>query len=136
MEEGGTKQDSDKDRGMYAWLSVHEFGKTEHREHGHLDARVSAVYYVSTPSNETQPLVFFDPRGMSALPRMQIPNEIPVPPFRHTHVHSPQAGELIVFPSWLVHSVEPLETTKNDDRVREKRISISFNKMGQWDCGA
>src|SRR5690242_6609112 len=41
------------------------------------------------------------------------------------YIHDPQAGDLIVFPSWLSHTVNPTMTA-------EYRISWSFNIMGAW----
>ena len=43
----------------------------------------------------------------------------PQAPFHQQYTLTPKAGELVVFPSWLVHHVEPQEG--------EERIAWSFN---------
>jgi hypothetical protein len=72
---------------------------------------VSGVYYASVPAN-AGPIVFEDPRG-------------PLPPFSNRFFHRPREGEMVLFPSWLVHFVAP---TKGN----EPRVSFSFNQPGQW----
>jgi hypothetical protein len=58
-------------------------------------------------------VVFEDPRGS-------------LPPFGKTVHVVPKVGQLIIFPSWLVHSVLPTLTAT-------PRISVSFNYDGQWE---
>ena len=41
------------------------------------------------------------------------------------HRHSPRPGDLVIFPGWLRHRVEP---TLNTDL----RISFTFNMFGLW----
>ena len=46
------------------------------------------------------------------------------PPWMNTNINVPPvAGEILVFPSWLVHYVEPYECEAEDPI----RIVISFN---------
>ncbi len=79
--------------------------------HSHLPYHFSAVYYPKVPAL-TAPegnIVFFDPRETFA--RAQ-PVQLP-----------PQEGMMVLFPSWLKHSVVPLRN------AREDRISISLNAI-------
>jgi len=73
---------------------------------------ISGVYYVKMP-DDAGSIVFDDPRG-------------PLPPFDSKLVISPLAGDLVLFPSWLIHQVTP--TPGN-----EERISIAFNIPGKWE---
>lgn len=79
--------------------------------HNHLPYHFSAVYYPKVPAL-TAPegnIVFFDPRETFAGGQ---PVHLP-----------PQEGMMILFPSWLKHSVVPLHHTQED------RISISLNAI-------
>ena len=79
--------------------------------HNHLPYHFSAVYYPKVPKL-TEPegnIVFFDPRETFAGgPPVQLP---------------PQEGMMVLFPSWLKHSVVPLHHATDD------RISISLNAI-------
>jgi uncharacterized protein (TIGR02466 family) len=79
----------------------------------------SGVYYVKTPEN-CGLLQINDPRPGIQLYRpirkkIQEPRELWKEIF-----YKPVAGRLIMFPSWLVHSVLPNESN-------DIRISVSFN---------
>lgn len=79
--------------------------------HNHLPYHFSAVYYPKVPPL-TAPegnIIFFDPRETFA---GGSPVQVP-----------PQEGMMILFPSWLKHSVVPLRTATDD------RISISLNAI-------
>ncbi|MEB3175864.1 MAG: TIGR02466 family protein [Cyanobacteriota bacterium] len=85
--------------------------------HNHPNAILSGVYYVQTPEN-CGDLYFHDPRDGS---------QILMPPLLKQTAWTmgklrtvPQAGRLILFPSWLWHAVEP-------NLSDELRISVSFN---------
>lgn len=93
---------------------------------------VSGVFYVATPPNAA-PILFRDPRYV--FPRCQISKPAtnprffgssgPLPPFDVPLAIQPQAGDLLMFPSWLLHEVP---ATPGD----EPRISIAFNMPGTW----
>ena len=95
---------------MQAWATVHEAG-VSHLAHCHPDSVVSGVYYVKVPQGAGS-IVFDDPRG-------------PLPPFDTKMTIKPTLGDLILFPSWLIHQVSQ---TAGD----EPRISIAFNIPGLW----
>jgi uncharacterized protein (TIGR02466 family) len=90
-----------------------------HAPHSHPDSAWSGVYYVD-PGAESpeQPLSgvleFLDPRsGVDAV-------TAPGDPYGEPYRVRPQAGLLVVFPSWLFHWVHPYAG-------RTPRIAISFN---------
>ena len=79
--------------------------------HNHLPYHFSAVYYPKVPALQEPEgnIVFFDPRETFAGgPPVQLP---------------PQEGMMVLFPSWLKHSVVPLHHATDD------RISISLNAI-------
>ena len=86
--------------------------------HVHPNANVSGVYYVAAPpetlaaNNEGGKISFFDPR-----PRANM-NQLTAQYTRHTL--APVPGDMILFPSWLEHSVAPFEG-------EGERICIAFN---------
>jgi len=99
-------------REIQAWATVHE-GCISHPPHSHPRQLVSGVYYVKMPRNSGS-IIFDDPRG-------------PLPPFDNRIYIKPRQGDLVLFPSWLIHQVEPTEG-------EEERISIPFNIEGDWEA--
>lgn len=90
--------------------------------HTHPGAHWSGVYYVKQPAIETGNsgmIEFLDPR--SDLPNWRI---LDAPAFRLKKKLRPEAGDLILFPSYLVHWVYPNE-------AEDERISIAFNATFQ-----
>ncbi|MFG5383404.1 TIGR02466 family protein [Yoonia sp. R2-816] len=86
--------------------------------HTHPGAHWSGVYYVSQPAVEegTSGMIeFLDPR--SDLPNWRI---LRAKAFRPKRRIRPRVGEIVMFPSYLVHWVYPNETD-------EERVSIAFN---------
>jgi len=96
--------------GPFFWATI-SYDGLYHMSHTHPDAVVSGVFYAKVPERAGA-IVFDDPRG-------------PRPPFDGKLIITPEPGELLMFPSWLVHSVLP---TLGSDR----RVSFSFNVQGQW----
>lgn len=131
----GSQDHADPLRSVFSWCSILRDG-TMHAMHHHVDSAVSGVLYISVPAsqqhsaaaadvygdahassevseNRVGDLVFYDPRGS-------------LPPFgRSLHVH-PQPGDLVLFPGWLTHAVEPTAGST-------PRVSISFNLDGKWE---
>jgi uncharacterized protein (TIGR02466 family) len=89
-----------------------------HSLHLHPLAFISGTYYVATPPG-CSGLKFEDPRlerFMAAPPR-----RTDCKPSHRAHVTYPaEAGNVILFESWLRHEVAA-------NRVDDERISISFN---------
>ncbi|MDX2315255.1 MAG: TIGR02466 family protein [Gammaproteobacteria bacterium] len=85
--------------------------------HNHPNSLLSGVYYVKA-EDDYGDLLFFDPRKQASVTqpdfseRTQINSSI--------HSISPEVGTLIIFPSWLEHSV-------NQNLSDSDRISRSFN---------
>ena len=102
---------------IYSWANVLRHGNFN-RIHNHPGTSWSGVYYVSVgdePASETDGMIeFVDPRGSA--------NMIATPgrPFDQRVRIRPRAGELILFPSFLQHFVNPCESEGT-------RISIAFN---------
>eukprot|EP00051_Salpingoeca_urceolata_P018759 m.266296 g.266296 ORF g.266296 m.266296 type:complete len:280 (+) comp19274_c0_seq5:196-1035(+) len=99
-----------RSRSVHAWATVNK-DCIGHSVHTHPDNMVSGVYYLQVPE-DAGPIVFEDPRGG-------------LPPFDDTEVIHPKEGDLILFPSWLRHKVEPTPGA-------EPRISLAFNMPGSW----
>jgi hypothetical protein len=79
--------------------------------HNHLPYHFSAVYYPKVPALQPPEgnIIFFDPRETFAGGQ---PVQL-----------APEEGMMVLFPSWLKHSVVPLRTATDD------RISISLNAI-------
>lgn len=98
------------------WANIHPSDRT-HTAHSHPNNFLSAVYYVTAPPGGRE-ITFYDPR---------IQQYILTPAVEHSNAHNAEhlffevaEGTLLIFPSWLVHSV-PAGTGN------ERRISISYN---------
>ena len=102
---------------LFAWMNVSPQGALN-APHTHPGAHWSGVYYVSQPKVETGTsgmIEFLDPR--SDLPNWRI---LKAKAFRLKKRIRPAAGDLVIFPSYLVHWVYPNETG-------EDRVTIAFN---------
>jgi len=102
---------------LFAWMNINPPGGFN-APHTHPGAHWSGVYYVSQPEIETGTsgmIEFLDPR--SDLPHWRLLKSSAFRPKRRLR---PEAGEMILFPSYLVHWVYPNET-------EEERVSIAFN---------
>eukprot|EP00996_Jenningsia_fusiforme_P007152 NODE_946_length_1802_cov_33.129492_g833_i0.p2 GENE.NODE_946_length_1802_cov_33.129492_g833_i0~~NODE_946_length_1802_cov_33.129492_g833_i0.p2 ORF type:complete len:186 (+),score=18.52 NODE_946_length_1802_cov_33.129492_g833_i0:339-896(+) len=119
VEEGKDRSATQSLSRLYCWLSIQREGGF-HASHAHSDAALSGVYFVRVPNNAGR-LVFSDPRGVSSFH----PTIRGVPPFDNEVFFRPTDGDLVLFPGWLVHRVEPTEGM--DDR-----ISVPFNVLGRW----
>jgi len=100
------------------WANVGPPG-APHQGHTHANNYLSGVYYVQTPQGGDT-INFHDPRPQTELiaPPVVRQNE-----FNATMTTVPvQAGRVVVFPSWLGHSVSA-------NRSPGIRISIAFNIM-------
>ena len=107
-----------------AWVNINQPGASN-AMHGHAGAFWSAVYYVDdgdAGGANGGELFFHDPRGL--LPAMHDP----LLRFRiegcvtagYTEKITPQSGLLVVFPSWLLHAVDPFYGNR-------PRVSVAFN---------
>ena len=98
------------------WAIVNIGGSTNLR-HQHGNSTISGAYYVRAPKKSGD-IVFYDPRPapVYSYPIAQNPN------FLNAQINSvsPKEGALVLFPSYLDHSV-------NENLSNSERIVISFN---------
>ena len=102
---------------IFGWMNANP-AEGFNAPHTHPGAHWSGVYYVAQPEVETGTsgmIEFLDPR--SDLPHWRI---LKAQAFRPKIKFRPSNGELIIFPSYLVHWVYPNETL-------EERVTIAFN---------
>ena len=108
------KNQTAKISGMWAIINT---GGASNARHHHGNSDISAAYYVRAPENCGE-IVFYDPRPAPVFshPKSNKPN------FLNAMVNSisPVEGGLVLFPSYLDHSVNP-------NKSKEERIVISFN---------
>lgn len=102
-----------------AWAMVNR-GSHSVRAHLHPNSLFSGVVYLALPPGSGS-IAFLDPRAGA---QMLMP---PLAQGEHSLAqgrvrHAPREGELLLFPSWLWHEVEPSATN-----LAEPRICISFN---------
>jgi len=98
------------------WAIINEKGALNQKHH-HSNSDISAAYYVSA-HDDCGDIVFYDPRPARVYrhPIAKSPNKL------NATINSvkPEPGLLVLFPSYLEHSVNPNLSDK-------KRIVISFN---------
>jgi uncharacterized protein (TIGR02466 family) len=108
------------------WANVNRTGDAN-EFHSHPGSFWSCVYYVDDGGIPRDPslggeLEFMDPRGPG--PAMYAPHlAFAMPGGRSVGANElvpPQAGRLVMFPSWVLHQVRPY-------RGNAERISIAFN---------
>jgi uncharacterized protein (TIGR02466 family) len=101
---------------LQSWINMHDRGGFNFL-HVHEGCLLSGCFYLNVPVGSGK-LVFRDPRAgvIHGYVKGAVPNG-------YSDVHlAPEAGLLVLFPSWMEHFVEPHD---ND----EARISISFNAV-------
>ena len=98
------------------WAIINKGGAANSRHH-HGNSALSAAYYVRAP-NQSGDIVFYDPRPAPIYyhPIAKSPNSLNA----MVNSISPSEGGLVIFPSYLDHSV-------NENLSNEERIVISFN---------
>lgn len=102
------------------------------RSHIHPRVQLSGVYYVQAPP-QCGRICFADPRVQAQILPPRLTETGRTRPHNWSEVaFEPVAGRLILFPSWLVHEVEPNLATI--DGEAGERIIVSFN-LYQEACG-
>ena len=100
------------------WANINPPGGSN-RAHQHPNSLWSGVYWIKTPKNCGH-LKIDDQRSAAAMVRpKQKEGQLPSRLYRETH-YEPIAGRCIMFPSWLMHCVDP-------NKSNDIRISVSFN---------
>jgi len=102
---------------LFAWMNSNPSGAFN-APHSHPGAHWSGVYYVAQPKIE---------EGNSGMiefisPRTDVPNWrlLEASPFKLKKKIRPKPGDMILFPSYLVHWVYPNEAA-------EERVTVAFN---------
>jgi len=97
--------------------SIINTGGAANLRHQHGNSTISGAYYVRAPKNSGD-IVFYDPRPapVYTYPKAKNPNLLNA----QVNGISPKEGALVLFPSYLDHSV-------NENLSNEERIVISFN---------
>ena len=98
------------------WAIINTGGSTNSR-HQHGNSTISGAYYIRAPKN-CGDIVFYDPRPA---PVFYYPEAVSSN-LLNAHINSitPKEGALILFPSYVDHSV-------NENLSNGERIVISFN---------
>ena len=100
------------------WANINGPGNFN-RPHLHPNALFSGVYWIKTPINSGN-LMLYDPRpGVHTTMPSRKEGKLPPQLWREVH-YEPKAGRCIMFPAWLWHEVQP-------NRSNDTRISVSFN---------
>ena len=100
------------------WANVNPAGGF-HPPHIHPNNLISGVYYLQTPPN-ADAISFHDPRPQAHLIQ---PMATAVVPETQSEIEiEAKPGRMLLFPSWLRHSVRP-------NYGNQERVSISFNVM-------
>tara|TARA_B100000941_G_C28387620_1_gene490878 strand:+ start:18 stop:620 length:603 start_codon:yes stop_codon:yes gene_type:complete len=109
-----TKKQIAKINNMWAIINT---GGSANLRHQHGNSTISGAYYVRAPKNSGD-IIFYDPRPA---PVYSYPNATtPNPLNAQVNGISPKEGALVLFPSYLDHSV-------NENLSKDERIVISFN---------
>ena len=108
-----------------SWLNITKPGEF-HQEHCHSNSMISGVFYISTVEDDK--LHFVDPNLKE---KGQIKFKLEgFNMWNSSHsFNRVNTNELILFPSWLSHRVEPNEKATTD------RISLSFNTFVRGNLG-
>ncbi len=98
------------------WAIINTGGSKNIR-HQHGNSTISGAYYVRAPENSGD-IVFYDPRPapVYSYPKAVNPNILNA----QVNGISPKEGALVLFPSYLDHSV-------NENLSNDERIVVSFN---------
>ncbi|MDE2925365.1 MAG: TIGR02466 family protein [Acidobacteriota bacterium] len=106
------------------WSIINPPGSSN-RAHIHPGCIWSGVYYVQAPRNSGR-IVFIDPRTQNMMTVVKYIPGAKRPRNCWTRVqHKPVAGRMLIFPSWLYHSVNPNRSRANGKNA--DRIIVSFN---------
>ena len=101
-----------------AWINMGPPGAA-HRLHSHANNFLSCVYYLRTGQG-ADTITFYDPRFQN---QVVLPTVTERTPENASSIDlGVEEGSLVLFPSWLPHSVPP-------NAGDEMRISIAFNVM-------
>lgn len=106
------------------WANINPPGGYN-RAHIHPHSTISGVYYLQAPEGAGR-IIFYEPRTHVAMssPRF-IPDKQRDARYWTEVNYQPIEGRIILFPSWLLHEVQPNEAQGTGEAA--DRISVSFN---------
>lgn len=121
-----------------SWITIKEPGEM-HGPHYHPNSVLSAVFYFNESEEETSHLVFHRPEIISQLMNQFAPatstNKMNNTEFAWNHWSvSPKKNTLVIFPSWVTHSVQV--NTTNVPRKSLAVNSIPTGKFGSRESSA
>ena len=108
--------------GIITWINCSP-SQSHNTAHVHPGAEISGVFYIAVPRGSGN-IVFRDPRPQSEMANLQAKFGPSVLSLRPRYPVLPEPGELLLFPSWLMHQVEP-----GIDQAA-MRISMALNISG------
>jgi len=98
------------------WANMN-FTRHAHHQHAHPNNHISGVYYAKAPER-CGDILFYDPRPQAHLMEPAVKTYTPITSAQHRF--QPEEGMMLLFPSWLEHSVEP-------NLSGDARVSMAFN---------
>jgi uncharacterized protein (TIGR02466 family) len=110
---------------LTGWTVINRAGDYN-APHNHAANLLSGALYIEVPSGMSGgEIVFQDPRlNLNAHETLAMRQLGVKPPWLSTHLNvQPDAGDILIFPSWLIHYVEPFQCDDPD----AVRIVVSFN---------
>ncbi len=116
---GGSKERNEVEfKITQSWLNVSRVGSLGHHEHTHPNSYISGVFYINV--DETRDGITFINEFNSRKGIEVMASEYNT--FNASEwVYPVKEGELVIFPSHLIHYVKPIETGNFD------RVSLAFN---------
>tara|TARA_Y100000004_G_C8924740_1_gene417087 strand:+ start:833 stop:1594 length:762 start_codon:yes stop_codon:yes gene_type:complete len=109
-----------------SWVNITRPGEFHHR-HSHQNSIISGIFYLNAVKNDN--VNFYHPMGSLFHQNQFEPTQWNI--FNSSrYSFSPRNGDLLLFPSWLDHSVE-----KNHNQTKYDRISLSFNTFARGSFG-
>jgi uncharacterized protein (TIGR02466 family) len=110
---------------LTGWTVINRAGDYN-APHNHAANLLSGALYIEVPAGMSGgEIVFQDPRlNLNAHETLAMRQLGVKPPWLGTHLNvQPGAGDILIFPSWLIHYVEPFQC----DDPKAVRIVVSFN---------
>ena len=90
---------------IISWINCSPPG-SHNSAHVHPGAEISGVLYISVPSDSGK-IVFRDPRPQAEMSQLNARFGQSISSLNPRFELSPEQGDLLLFPSWLMHQVEP-----------------------------
>ena len=107
------------------FFNEHQFGQLN-TPHGHPYCLAVAVYYLRTLGKGHGDILLHDPRGFVTWKNSTDHDQRGLESYRAFKRITPETGQMIIFPAYVVHSVEP-NLLKN----LPTRLSIGVNAFSQ-----